>query len=75
MDATLVRMLLMPAFMRVLGRVNWWAPRPLARLQQRFSTSEPHGLPETSWSEIRTADKAAVDIGFGDRVRAQVPVA
>jgi RND superfamily putative drug exporter len=31
-DATLVRMLLMPAFMRVLGRVNWWAPTPLARL-------------------------------------------
>jgi uncharacterized membrane protein YdfJ with MMPL/SSD domain len=75
MDATLVRMLLMPAFMRVLGRVNWWAPGPLVRLQQRFSTSEPDGLPETSWSEIRTADEAAVDTVFGDRVRAQVPVA
>jgi RND superfamily putative drug exporter len=35
-DATLVRMLLMPALMRVLGRVNWWAPRPLARVHQRF---------------------------------------
>ena len=35
-DATLVRMLLVPAFMRVLGRVNWWAPAPLARLHQRF---------------------------------------
>jgi len=45
------------------------------RLQQRFSTSEPHGLPETSWSEIRRADEAAVDTGFGDRVCAQVPVA
>src|ERR1700756_328602 len=31
-DATLVRMLLMPAFMRVLGRANWWAPAPLERL-------------------------------------------
>ena len=75
MDATLVRMLLMPALMRVLGRVNWWAPRPLVRLQQRFSTSDPHGLPETSWSEIHTADEAAVDTGFGDRVRAQAPAA
>jgi hypothetical protein len=31
-DATLVRMLLVPVFMHVLGRLNWWAPKPLARL-------------------------------------------
>ena len=30
-DATLVRMLLVPAFMHVLGRINWWAPKPLVR--------------------------------------------
>ena len=35
-DATLVRMLLVPAFMRVCGGVNWWAPRPLLRLRQRL---------------------------------------
>lgn len=35
-DATLVRMLLVPATMTLLGRRNWWAPRPLARLHQRF---------------------------------------
>ena len=29
-DATLVRTLLLPALMRVLGRANWWAPAPLA---------------------------------------------
>ncbi len=40
MDATLVRMLLVPAFMRVMGRVNWWAPRPLARLHERFGLNE-----------------------------------
>ena len=40
MDATLVRMLLVPAFMRVLGRANWWAPKPLARLHGRFGLSE-----------------------------------
>jgi len=39
-DATLVRMLLVPAFMHVLGRVNWWAPKPLARLHARFGISE-----------------------------------
>jgi uncharacterized membrane protein YdfJ with MMPL/SSD domain len=42
-DATLVRMLLVPAFMRVLGRVNWWAPRPLVRLHNRFGLSETAG--------------------------------
>lgn len=39
-DATLVRMLLVPAFMHVLGRLNWWAPKPLARIHQRFGFSE-----------------------------------
>ncbi|MEI7715778.1 MAG: MMPL family transporter [Mycobacterium sp.] len=34
-DATLVRMLLVPAFMRVFGGANWWAPRGLRRLRQR----------------------------------------
>ena len=42
-DATLVRMLLVPAFMRVLGRVNWWAPRPLVRLHNRFGPGETVG--------------------------------
>jgi putative drug exporter of the RND superfamily len=39
-DATLVRMVLLPAFMHVLGQWNWWAPRPLARLHARISISE-----------------------------------
>ena len=39
-DATLVRMLLVPAFMHVLGRWNWWAPKPLARLHERIGISE-----------------------------------
>ncbi|WP_156690078.1 MMPL family transporter [Mycobacterium sp. Marseille-P9652] len=39
-DATLVRLLLVPAFMHVLGGVNWWAPKPLARLHARFGLSE-----------------------------------
>ena len=42
-DATLVRMLLVPSFMRVMGRFNWWAPEPLARLYQRFPMREPEG--------------------------------
>lgn len=34
-DATLVRMLLVPALMHLLGKRNWWAPEPLARCHQR----------------------------------------
>jgi RND superfamily putative drug exporter len=35
-DATLVRMLLVPATMTLLGRFNWWAPAFLQRFQRRF---------------------------------------
>jgi uncharacterized membrane protein YdfJ with MMPL/SSD domain len=31
-DSTIVRVLLVPAAMRLIGRLNWWAPRPLRRL-------------------------------------------
>jgi putative drug exporter of the RND superfamily len=34
-DATLVRILLVPAFMHLLGGLNWWAPEPLARWHRR----------------------------------------
>ncbi|KRC86756.1 multidrug RND transporter [Terrabacter sp. Root85] len=39
-DATLVRMLLVPATMTVLGRWNWWAPAPMRRLHDRFGITE-----------------------------------
>lgn len=39
-DATLVRMLLVPAFMHVFGGLNWWAPQPLARLHHRIVVGE-----------------------------------
>jgi RND superfamily putative drug exporter len=39
-DATLVRMMLMPAFMHLLGRYNWWAPKPLRWLHERCGVNE-----------------------------------
>jgi RND superfamily putative drug exporter len=39
-DATVVRMLLLPALMRLLGRLNWWAPAPLTRLHRRIGLAE-----------------------------------
>ena len=46
MDATLVRLVLVPAFMHVMGKWNWWAPAPLRRLHDRFGISES-GHPAT----------------------------
>ena len=40
-DATIVRSLLVPATMKLLGEWNWWAPAPLRRLHDRFGLSEP----------------------------------
>jgi RND superfamily putative drug exporter len=39
-DATLVRMVLLPASMHVLGKWNWWAPKPLAWLHDRIGVRE-----------------------------------
>jgi trehalose monomycolate/heme transporter len=43
LDATLVRLLLVPATMRLLGHANWWAPRPLRRLYARYGIREDDG--------------------------------
>ncbi|MBA2610015.1 MAG: MMPL family transporter [Actinobacteria bacterium] len=40
MDATLIRGILVPAFMRLAGEANWWAPKPLHAFYERFGFSE-----------------------------------
>ena len=42
-DATLVRMVLVPAFMHVMGRWNWWAPGWLTALHRRLGLNDGHG--------------------------------
>jgi RND superfamily putative drug exporter len=39
-DATIVRGIIVPAFMRVMGSVNWWAPRWLQRQVARLGLYE-----------------------------------
>jgi putative drug exporter of the RND superfamily len=39
-DATLVRMVLLPAFMHVMGEWNWWAPKWMTRLHNRFGIED-----------------------------------
>ncbi|WP_368672105.1 MMPL family transporter, partial [Parafrankia sp. Ea1.12] len=40
LDVTVVRAVLVPAFMALAGRYNWWAPRPLRLLHERFGLRE-----------------------------------
>ena len=40
LDATVVRALLVPSLMRLLGEWNWWAPKPLRRIYLRLGFSE-----------------------------------
>ncbi|WP_103063366.1 MMPL family transporter [Actinomyces qiguomingii] len=44
LDATLVRMLLVPAFMTLLGRWNWWAPEPFKRVYERYGFDDAPAL-------------------------------
>jgi RND superfamily putative drug exporter len=39
-DATIVRILIVPSIMRILGRANWWAPGPLGSLYRRLGAGE-----------------------------------
>lgn len=40
LDVSLIRALLVPSLMALLGRLNWWAPAPLRRLHERFGARE-----------------------------------
>jgi uncharacterized membrane protein YdfJ with MMPL/SSD domain len=44
-DASIIRALLVPSLMELLGKWNWWAPRPLRRLHDRFGLSETAASP------------------------------
>jgi RND superfamily putative drug exporter len=48
LDATIVRALLVPSLMELLGRWNWWAPRPLRRLHGRLGFASEGLSPESS---------------------------
>ncbi len=60
-DATIVRILLVPATMRLLGKWNWWAPGPLARFADRlgFSHAEDEATVPTGDEGPASGDGAA----------------
>jgi uncharacterized membrane protein YdfJ with MMPL/SSD domain len=58
-DATLVRMILVPATMRLLGRWNWWVPGPLGVVYRRFGIKHEG----TASAPTAAADPAPADPG------------
>lgn len=54
-DATLVRLVMLPAAMTMMGRLNWWAPVPLKRLHRRIGLTDPP-------TEISAPDPEEVDL-------------
>jgi RND superfamily putative drug exporter len=59
-DATLVRMVLVPAAMTLMGDANWWMPAWLDRLLPTIDIEGEAGLPapEIATSSVSTADQA-----------------
>ena len=58
LDATVVRALLVPATMRLLGRFNWWAPAPMARWWERHGHREEPLPVERRGCRHRSAEAA-----------------
>jgi trehalose monomycolate/heme transporter len=59
-DASIVRVLLVPAVMRLLGPVNWWAPGPLRRLYARYGIRETEAAaPAPAGASVPASSSAA----------------
>src|SRR5207248_7617857 len=65
MDATLIRATLVPAFMRLAGEANWWAPAPLHRLYERIGLKE---APDGAAGAANDGLAAALGVRRGARV-------
>ncbi len=59
-DAFLIRATLVPAFMRLAGRANWWAPKPLRRFHLRFGIWENEPIAILDQRDLGATPKASV---------------
>ena len=50
-DATMVRMVLLPAFMHAMGEWNWWAPKWMVLLHRRLGFNGDHGVAPTETAQ------------------------
>ena len=55
LDATVIRMVLVPSAMALMGRANWWLPRWLDRLLPRLEIDTPTTEPADEPSELVAA--------------------
>ena len=58
MDATVVRAFLVPAFLKLAGGANWWAPAPMRRLYERAGLSEAAAEAALADLDLREAPAA-----------------
>jgi putative drug exporter of the RND superfamily len=67
-DATLVRMILVPAFMHILGRWNWWAPAYLGRLHTRIGIGGSASVPQrtSSGTGQNFSDRRPIQTSLGN---------
>jgi putative drug exporter of the RND superfamily len=56
MDAFVIRATLVPAFMRIAGEANWWAPKWMRRLHDRIGISEAEEPEAQRQAEDRVAE-------------------
>jgi putative drug exporter of the RND superfamily len=65
MDAFVIRATLVPAFMRLAGEANWWAPGPMKRFYERFGISEGEAPVELEGPESFADDPQPDPVGVG----------
>ena len=63
LDATVIRATLVPAFMRLAGEANWWAPAPLRRFHERYGFSEGEDVTDAVLQHAALPD---IDLTFLD---------
>lgn len=64
-DATIVRALLVPALMAILGDYNWWAPRWMKRIYERFGISEGPSAPPPGGPPLNGSGPPSAAAGGG----------
>jgi trehalose monomycolate/heme transporter len=73
LDATIIRMFLVPAIMKLLGDDCWWAPRWMKRLQERLGLGETELPDERKRPAVRAPEEALVGAGAPAAPRPRPP--
>jgi RND superfamily putative drug exporter len=75
MDATVIRATLVPAFMRLAGEANWWAPKWMTRIYERVGMSETESIsPTTAGDGPEPGTDAVISLHDGDEDPDSEPV-